>query len=68
MKYLREIRRDKGLTVHELARQCKIGSNTMIGIESGIIDAHETIIWEIARVLDISPEDVASSLPNPRRA
>lgn len=64
---LRDIRRAKGLSVHEVARMANLGSSVLVDIESGILDPPQAVIDDLARALDCTQEEISESIPNPRR-
>ncbi len=58
MKRFRELRRQKVLSMRELAEQSGLNYNTIWRLENGLTGAHPRTIRKIAGVLGVDPSEL----------
>ena len=55
---LKELRRQKVLSMRELAEQSSLNYNTIWRLENGLTDAHPRTIRKIAGALEVDPAEL----------
>jgi transcriptional regulator with XRE-family HTH domain len=57
----RQLRRQRVLTMEELAKKAGVGRNTVWRLEHGVMGAQPRTIRKLARALSVEPEDLVKS-------
>jgi len=57
----RQLRRQRVLTMEELAKKAGVGRNTVWRLEHDVMGAQPRTIRELARALGVEPEDLVKS-------
>jgi transcriptional regulator with XRE-family HTH domain len=57
----RQLRRQRVLTMEELAEKAGVGRNTVWRLEHGVMGAQPRTIRKLARALGVEPEDLVKS-------
>jgi transcriptional regulator with XRE-family HTH domain len=57
----RQLRRQRVLTMEELAEKAGVGRNTVWRLEHGVMGAQPRTIRKLARALSVEPEDLVKS-------
>ncbi len=61
MEKFRQLRRQRVLTMEELAEKAGVGRNTVWRLEHGVMGAQPRTIRKLARALGVEPEDLVKS-------
>ena len=61
MEKFRQLRRQRVLTMEELAKKAGVGRNTVWRLEHGVMGAQPRTIRKLARALSVEPEDLVKS-------
>jgi transcriptional regulator with XRE-family HTH domain len=65
-KHLTQIRKDKGLSIHQLALACDMEYSHLQRIEKGKVNIAFTTLCSIARGLDINPDELLHKFRLPK--
>lgn len=57
---LRELRRQRVLTLEELAEKAGVGRNTIWRLEHGVMGAQPRTIRKLAKALGVEPQDLVA--------
>ena len=61
MEKFRQLRRQRVLTMEELAKKAGVGRNTVWRLEHDVMGAQPRTIRKLARALGVEPEDLVKS-------
>ena len=61
MEKFRQLRRQRVLTMEELAKRAGVGRNTVWRLEHDVMGAQPRTIRKLARALGVEPEDLVKS-------
>ena len=65
-KHLSQIRKDRGLSIHELALACDMEYSHLQRIEKGKVDIAFSTLCTIALGLELSPEELLHKFKTPK--
>ena len=61
MEKFRQLRRQRVLTMEELAKKADVGRNTVWRLEHGVMGAQPRTIRKLARALGVEPEELVKT-------
>ena len=61
MQKFRQLRRQRVLTMEELAKKADVGRNTVWRLEHGVMGAQPRTIRKLARALGVEPEELVKT-------
>ncbi|MFZ6024421.1 MAG: helix-turn-helix domain-containing protein [Bacteroidota bacterium] len=65
-KHLTQIRKERGLSIHQLALACDMEYSHLQRIEKGKVDIALTTLFSISQGLELSPEELFHKFKIPR--